>query len=287
MIREDDGDPTEDGTPVAPSSEPAAPTPAAARWWGPKSKRPAILVCTAITLHALHMLGPAPLDVLAVLGVWVTAAAALTYRDYRAAHVTLLAALLTLPRVVPALADWPLHLLVPSAGYALLLLVLPRPPALRWLRRGAFDARTMGLVLLIFMVSAGGLVGWLVVVAPDVSDLTADLPAWPLHLLVVLGLGFALLNAALEEAIWRGVMLAGLDATTGWPSFAVVVQAASFGVVHANTFPRGGLGVAMAFVYGLMLGALRLRARGMLAPFLAHVGTDVIVFGLLLWSVHR
>lgn len=246
-----------------------------------------MLVLAAIALHGLHVLAPAPWDVLAVLGVWIVAAAAFTYRDYRAAHVTVLAALLTGSRIVPAIAVWPFHFLVPLSVYGLLLLVLPRPAALRWLRAGAFDLRTIGLIVAGTVVSGAALGAWFFAVRPDVSDLTAGMPAWPLHLLVALGLAFALLNAAMEEAIWRGVLLGGVEATTSSAAWAVVVQALSFGAAHANGFPRGVLGVVMAFVYGLMLGALRVRARGMLAPFVAHVAIDLVVFALLVGTLGR
>jgi membrane protease YdiL (CAAX protease family) len=34
----------------------------------------------------------------------------------------------------------------------------------------------------------------------------------------------------------------------------------------------------MASAYGLLLGYLRYRSRGMLAPWLTHTGTDIAVF---------
>jgi hypothetical protein len=41
----------------------------------------------------------------------------------------------------------------------------------------------------------------------------------------------------------------------------------------------------MASVYGLLLGYLRYRSRGMLAPWLAHTGTDIAVFTIVASSV--
>lgn len=37
----------------------------------------------------------------------------------------------------------------------------------------------------------------------------------------------------------------------------------------------------MVFVYGLMLGAIRRRSMGMLAPWLAHVAADIVIFAIL------
>ena len=69
----------------------------------------------------------------------------------------------------------------------------------------------------------------------------------------------------------------------GAPAAAIVgIQALSFGVAHIQGFPRGALGVALAAVYGLLLGVLRLRAGGLLAPVLAHIGADAVIYALIL-----
>jgi hypothetical protein len=63
---------------------------------------------------------------------------------------------------------------------------------------------------------------------------------------------------------------------------AFVVQAVAFGLIHWRGFPRGLDGVVLATVYGLMLGAIRRRTGGLLAPWLAHVFADVVILALLL-----
>ncbi len=62
---------------------------------------------------------------------------------------------------------------------------------------------------------------------------------------------------------------------------AVLAQAVAFGVIHAQGFPRGVVGMVMASIYGLMLGVLRLRARGLAAPVLAHICADATIFAIL------
>ncbi len=62
---------------------------------------------------------------------------------------------------------------------------------------------------------------------------------------------------------------------------AVLVQALAFGMLHFNGYPYGVTGVALASVYGLALGALRLRAGGLLAPWIAHVCADAVIFVLI------
>ena len=53
--------------------------------------------------------------------------------------------------------------------------------------------------------------------------------------------------------------------------------------VPANRQELWELGVCMATVYGLMLGFIRFKSEGLLAPFLAHIFADltiiIVVFG--------
>lgn len=129
------------------------------------------------------------------------------------------------------------------------------------------------------------LVGWLWLMRPDLGDvLDGYVPeiAWPY--LVVGALGFVLVNAFLEEVIWRGVLQDRLALTFG-PRIAIVLQAASFGLQHAHGVPRGPAGVAMVLVWGLMLGWLRRRSNGMLAPVLAHIVADATIATIIL-SLH-
>jgi hypothetical protein len=97
------------------------------------------------------------------------------------------------------------------------------------------------------------------------------------------GVAFALVNAAIEEAIFRGIFLQALDSAVGAGIIPLTVQALIFGWVHYSEVgcPKGLIGVSMAAVYGLLLGVLRYRAGGMLAPWLAHVGTDITVFAIV------
>lgn len=107
------------------------------------------------------------------------------------------------------------------------------------------------------------------------------MPRWHLGLLIPVGLGFAMLNAAIEESVYRGIFMQGLDAALGAGRLAVILQAVPFGLIHLDGIPGGWAGAGMAMVYGLMLGAIKRRAQGMLAPFLAHTLADVVIFILL------
>jgi uncharacterized protein len=108
--------------------------------------------------------------------------------------------------------------------------------------------------------------------------LLSTMPTW---LLAVIGAAFATANAAVEELLFRGAILQQLRYTFGvWP--AVATQAAAFGFFHLHGYPYGLIGVALATAYGLLLGAIRLRSNGLLAPWLAHVAADSLIFVFIL-----
>ena len=129
-------------------------------------------------------------------------------------------------------------------------------------------------------VTALALSVWSVWLAPDVSDLVAVVASVPLGALILGGLWFSICNAVLEEAVFRGIVQTGLSRLLG-PTAAVILQALAFGCIHVHGFPRGALGVAMASVYGLMLGLLRRHSGGLLAPVLAHIAADLTIVVLL------
>jgi uncharacterized protein len=106
-------------------------------------------------------------------------------------------------------------------------------------------------------------------------------PNLPPALLVLAAAAFVVVNALLEEVIWRGVLQDRLAPLFG-PTAAIVLQAVSFGVAHAHGVPRGVVGVILAGTWAVMLGALRRHTRGLLAPFVAHVVADVTVAVLIL-----
>jgi hypothetical protein len=99
--------------------------------------------------------------------------------------------------------------------------------------------------------------------------------------LIVGGASFAVVNAALEELAYRGVMLEALRATLPTTP-AVLIQAAAFGAIHIEGFPRGIAGVVLAMGFGCLMALIRLRAGGMMGPWIGHVLTDAVIVGLLL-----
>jgi hypothetical protein len=138
------------------------------------------------------------------------------------------------------------------------------------------------LVVASVLVSGAALVVWYLALRPDVSDIRVQmLPPYPAWALILGGVGFSMVNAAVEEGLCRGLLLDALDHSVGNGAAALLLQAAAFGLLHVHGFPRGAVGVVLAAIYGVMMGMLRRQAGGMLAPWLGHVATDVTIVSIL------
>lgn len=157
-------------------------------------------------------------------------------------------------------------------------------PALRpsevWRAAGSFP---LGPTLLVAGVTPFALTIWLVAFDPDLSDIvgTYGIHEWPLPVLIAGAIVFALANAVLEELLWRGLLQDRLEPLIG-AGGAVALQALSFGLQHWHGFPRGPIGALLAGSWAVMLGLLRRRSRGLLAPVVAHVVADAVIATLLL-----
>jgi membrane protease YdiL (CAAX protease family) len=202
----------------------------------------------------------------------------------KAANAVLLFALLAVPLFVPALRWWPLYLLAPLAAFAAVVAAVP--PLRRgigWLRVGRLDVRVLAATAGLVVVSSAALVLWFLLARPDVGDLAGQVPRGRWEVLLPAGAVFAAGNAAMEEAVFRGVLQDALEAEWGrW--WAAGVQGVAFGVIHSQGFPRGPAGMAMASAYGVALGLLRVWAGGLGACVLAHTAADATIFALLAGS---
>ena len=196
-------------------------------------------------------------------------------------HAGLLCVLFALPLLIPALRPWPLYLLTPLTAYALIVIAVPPLRwGVHWLRVGRLDGAVLAWTAAVIVTSSAALVLWFVLARPDLGDLADKVPRVGPMTLIVFGAAFSLLNALMEEAAFRGVLQEALTAEWG-PWWAVGLQGVLFGVIHAQGFPRGAVGMVMASVYGVALGLLRLRSGGMAASCVAHVCADATIFGLL------
>jgi membrane protease YdiL (CAAX protease family) len=175
-----------------------------------------------------------------------------------------------------------------AIAFAVYAVVVGRVQWLRgaatWFRWGAPDWNAVTLGTGVVAIAAAALLAWHGLARPDLQDLRRGfVPDWPFWLLMPGAVLLSLINAATEEAVYRGVVLEALDTALGPGLLAVLLQAIGFAALHFSAgFPRGTIGVGMAFVYGLALGALRRRTCGLLVPWIVHALTDLVIFGMVI-----
>jgi len=219
------------------------------------------------------------LGVAALAGSW--AVLSLGFRP--AAHLALLAGLLLCAAAALPGGWWPLPLVVALVGYEVAGRYLPslRRPT-NWLQAGRITSGTWALILGIAAISGVALVIWAATADPDWERYRGNFPDFPVPLLVLGALAFSVVNAAAEEAAFRGIVQGAVGEAIGARA-ALIVQAAAFGLLHIEGFPSGLPGVLLATTYGLAIGALRSHAGGLLAPWLAHVAADAVIVSVLLF----
>ncbi len=223
-------------------------------------------------------------------GKWVLAALALLLplaiwcKAIYAVHIALLALVwILLVGFVPFFRLWPLNILAPLAVYGgAVMLSSSLRRSVGWLRTGRSGRDVRILIVATIIISGAALVAWTVLTNPDLERHLALVPDLPLWVYPLLAVAFAVVNAAMEEVIFRGVMMEALDSALGDGYWSIGTQAVSFAALHYLAgFPSGVLGFFMVLVYGVMLGVIRRRSKGLLAPWVAHVTTDIAIFSIL------
>lgn len=231
-----------------------------------------------------HMLPKAaPFIITSGIGLLLTGA--LLLRQTAVIHAALLTFLLAVWSIISNIAIWP-SLIIPLLAYSGVVVLIPSlRKTVGWLRVGKFDRNIYLLMVTTVFVSSFALLLWFILWKPDLTHFLRFIPDWSPSLLLFEGIGFALLNAAMEESIFRGVLMQALDETLGEGTPSVILQAIAFGLLHIKGIPGDWIGVAMATVYGLMLGIIRRRSQGIFAPYMTHVFADAVIFVILVLLV--
>jgi uncharacterized protein len=250
----------------------------------PPSIIESLIILAAIGVLSAFMVLPRTFAFWAVSSLVLLTVFAIFFRFIQAIHLLSFSLLwLALPLILPTLGFWPQILLLPIIIYALVVTAIPNlRRSIFWLRSGHLTSDIILLILATVVLSSIALVCWYLLFQPNISSHLAMIPKMPVWLLPLACLGFAMVNAAMEEIVFRGIMMQALDSVHGGGNLTVVIQAGSFASLHYLAgFPNGVWGFAMVFVYGFMLGVLRRRSRGILASWIAHVLTDIAIFAIL------
>jgi membrane protease YdiL (CAAX protease family) len=89
---------------------------------------------------------------------------------------------------------------------------------------------------------------------------------------------FAVVNALIEEFMFRGILQESLRMTFKKSSTIIILQSIPFAAFHyAVGFPNGVIGFLMVFIWGSVLGYLRERTNGLLAPMICHIAADLTI----------
>jgi uncharacterized protein len=243
-----------------------------------------LIILAAIGTLSAFMVVPGTFAFWTISFLALLTVVAIAFRFIQAIHLLSFSLLwLALPLIVTALGFWPQILLLPIIIYALVMAAIPTLwRSILWLRVGRLTSNIILLILVTIVLSSIALVGWYLLFQPNISSHLAMIPKMQLWLLPLACLGFAMVNAAMEEIVFRGIMMQALDSALGAGKLTIIIQAFSFAIFHYLAgFPNGVWGFAMVFVYGFMLGVLRRRSQGLLAPWIAHVLADIAIFAIL------
>ena len=204
-------------------------------------------------------------------------------------HFNVFLLLYLLKDLYPHLPYYPFNGLTHLVLYAYVVAMIP---ALRgtvgWLCMGKMTAKIWFTMATVIILGAPILVVWVREISPDLSRYASLVPNAPISVLLLYGVAFAAFNAAIEEIIWRGVMMEALDSAFGAGYCSLIIQAASFGAAHyRNGFPNNLSGSVLTFLGGLFFGLIRRKSRGMFGSWLAHFFGDMIAFALILLFVYK
>jgi membrane protease YdiL (CAAX protease family) len=145
------------------------------------------------------------------------------------------------------------------------------------------DPTAVSMTALIALISSSALVVYHVTFRPRVEALGALMPVEALGGVLLAGILFPLVNATLEELVFRGILFDSLESEWGW-KVALATTSIVFGYGHMTGYPPGWLGAVLAGIYGGILGLMRLWVGGLALPILAHVAADATIYGILVYE---
>jgi membrane protease YdiL (CAAX protease family) len=106
----------------------------------------------------------------------------------------------------------------------------------------------------------------------------------PIYLQIFVGIIFSIISPLIEETLYRGMYY---DATKHNSFLSWIVPALAFSMTHyQNGFPRGLVGIALTFIFGIMMMNLRLLTNSIFPSLIVHMLCDITIFILLIMFNH-
>jgi membrane protease YdiL (CAAX protease family) len=139
-------------------------------------------------------------------------------------------------------SPWPLPIVVALALYAGVVRLVPAlRSSLDWIhwQRQPADRGTRTLFAVTVVMSVIALLLYASLARPDVADTAGDLDDLPAWTIPLVGAAFVVINAAAEEALYRGVLYRALESETGSTRLTITAQAIAFGALHVATCAVG------------------------------------------------
>lgn len=187
---------------------------------------------------------------------------------------------------VPSGAVWPIP---PAVALAVYVGVTWRHPTLghrAWFRVGNEDRTALVVAIGSIPLTTLALVAFIVSGRTDLHEATNGLHGLPVALVVLAGIGFALVNPTVEELLFRGLLQPAIVSVGLGAMAAVALQALAFGALHLHGVPGGPLGMAMAALWGAMLGFVRHRTGGLRLVWWVHVAANATIYSTLVLTAN-
>jgi len=193
----------------------------------------------------------------------------------------LFASLLTAPWIFPPLRIWPFFWLVPLvfygafvAAYSPLRRTFSRP------RIGVLSRSNCVTAAAMTALTVAGIFAFQHFAQPDLQSYRAAMPFDSLGGRYGAWILFPLINATLEELVYRGILFDGI--ASQWNQhITILATGLLFGIGHLQGYPPGPTGAALATAFGIAMGILRTRSGGITLPIVAHIFADAAIYALL------
>jgi membrane protease YdiL (CAAX protease family) len=201
--------------------------------------------------------------------------------SWRIIHGSAFIALLAAAMLVPALRQWPWIWIVPMAGYFLMPIFVPKLRGSRvWFRLGRVSGISMAATVGIMTLTSLVLVAFNAIAKPDLGAYRGALPLERFGGVIAAGVVFTIVNATLEELVFRGVLFDAIRSQ--WNVWVTLIATSVlFGLGHLHGYPPGTWGAGLAIVFGFAVGLLRVWTGGLSLPIVAHMGADATIYWIL------